>query len=315
MTSYDACGLVVGHATDVDGATGCTVLRGVDGPFRAAVHVLGRATGTRELALLDPGQLVDRVDAILFAGGSAYGLDAAAGVMRWMEERGRGFPVGAGVVPIVPAAVVFDLAPLGRFDARPTPAMGHAACADAVSCPSEGSVGAGTGATVGKVAGAASCMKGGCGIGAADTDGVAVRALAVVNAFGDVRDGSGCIVAGARDGEGRWLDTQAQVERDTGQATRFDAVAGRNTTLCIVSTNVALDRVQLASLARAASAALFRRITPVSTQYDGDVVFATAPCAGGMAAAPIQVEALAVRALELAIERAVRTRSAGEILA
>ena len=137
MTSYDACGLLVGHATDADGATGCTVVRGVDGPFRAAVHVVGRATGTRELALLDPGQLVDRVDAILLAGGSAYGLDAAAGVMRWMEERGRGFPVGAGVVPIVPAAVVFDLAPLGRFDARPTPALGHAACEAAVATPSE----------------------------------------------------------------------------------------------------------------------------------------------------------------------------------
>ena len=315
MTSYDACGLVVGHATDVEGATGCTVIRGVDGPFRAAVHVVGRATGTRELALLDPGQLVDRVDAILLAGGSAYGLDAAAGVMRWMEERGRGFPVGAGVVPIVPAAVVFDLAPLGRFDARPTPAMGHAACADAVASPSEGSVGAGTGATVGKVAGAAYSMKGGCGIGAADTDSVAVRALAVVNAFGDVRDGSGRLVAGARDGEGRWLDTQLLVAQDSGEATRFDAVAGRNTTLCVVSTNVALDRVQLASLARAASVALFRRITPVGTLYDGDVVFATAPCAGGISASPIQVEALAVRALELAIERAVRTRSAGEMLA
>ncbi|HET7188739.1 MAG TPA: P1 family peptidase, partial [Gemmatimonadaceae bacterium] len=128
MTSYQSCGLVVGHATDAEGATGCTVILGETGPFRCAVHVVGRATGTRELALLEPGQLVDRVDAILLAGGSAYGLDAAAGVMRWMEERGRGFPVGAGVVPIVPAAVIFDLAPLGRFDARPTPAMGHAAC-------------------------------------------------------------------------------------------------------------------------------------------------------------------------------------------
>lgn len=314
MTSYDACGLLVGHATDVEGATGCTVVRGVDGPFRAAVHVIGRATGTRELALLDPGQLVDRVDAILLAGGSAYGLDAAAGVMRWMEERGRGFPVGAGVVPIVPAAVVFDLAPLGRFDARPTPGSGHAACEAAVATPSEGSIGAGTGATVGKVAGAAHSMKGGCGIAAADADDVVVRALAVVNAFGDVRDASGHIVAGARDGEGRWLDTAAQVTRDAGQATRFDALAGRNTTLCVVSTNVALDRVQLASLARAASAALFRRITPVGTPYDGDVVFATAPCADGISASPIQVEALAVRALEVAIERAVRTRIAGEIL-
>ncbi|MCY7378870.1 MAG: P1 family peptidase [Gemmatimonadaceae bacterium] len=314
MTSYEACGLLVGHATDADGATGCTVVRGVDGPFRAAVHVVGRATGTRELALLDPGQLVDRVDAILLAGGSAYGLDAAAGVMRWMEERGRGFPVGIGVVPIVPAAVVFDLAPLGRFDARPTPALGHAACEAANSTPTEGSVGAGTGATVGKVAGAAQSMKGGCGVAGADEGNVVVRALAVVNAFGDVRDGSGRIVAGARDGDGGWLDTAAHVARSAGPATRFDALAGRNTTLCVVSTNVALDRVQLASLARAASAALFRRITPVGTPYDGDVVFATAPCVDGIVASPLQVEAMAVGALELAIERAVRTRTAGEIL-
>ena len=113
-TSFAPCGLVVGHATDVAGATGCTVVRGEGRPFRCAAHVLGRATGTRELALLEPAHMVDRVDAILLAGGSAYGLDAAAGVMRWMEEHERGFAVGAGVVPIVPAAVVFDLAPLGR---------------------------------------------------------------------------------------------------------------------------------------------------------------------------------------------------------
>lgn len=289
-------------------------MRGVRGPFRAAVHVVGRATGTRELALLDPAQLVDTVDAILLAGGSAYGLDAAAGVMRWMEERGRGFPVGAGVVPIVPAAVVFDLAPLGRFDARPTSGQGHAACEAAVSSPSEGSIGAGTGATVGKVAGAARSMKGGCGIAGADDGGIVVRALAVVNAFGDVRDASGRIVAGARIENGDWLDTAAHVARGTKQDARFDAIAGGNTTLCVVSTNAALDRVQLASLARAASAALFRRITPVGTPYDGDIVFATAPCTDGIAAPPIQVEALAVRALETAIERAVRTRTAGEIL-
>src|SRR5215210_173616 len=151
MTSFAACGLLVGHATDAEGATGCTVIRGERGPFRCGVAVVGRATGTRELALLEPAHLVDRVDAILLTGGSAYGLDAAGGVMRWMEERGRGFPVGVGVVPIVPAAVVFDLAPLGRFDARPTAAMAYAACESARTAPvEEGSVGAGTGVTVGK---------------------------------------------------------------------------------------------------------------------------------------------------------------------
>lgn len=314
MTSYQSCGLVVGHATDAEGATGCTVVRGEKGPFRCAVHVMGRATGTRELALLEPGQLVDRVDAILLAGGSAYGLDAAAGVMRWMEERGRGFPVGAGVVPIVPAAVVFDLAPLGRFDARPTPAMGHAACDAAVAEPQEGSVGAGTGATVGKVAGVERSMKGGIGISATDAKDIVVRALAVVNAVGDVRDATGRIVAGARDEKGRFIDSADWIARGTGESPRFDDLAGRNTTLCVVSTNAALDRVALASVARAASAALFRRITPVGTQFDGDVVFVTAPCEGGVTAAQAQIEALAVQALETAIERGVRTRAPGDIL-
>jgi L-aminopeptidase/D-esterase-like protein len=313
-TSFAPCGLVVGHATDVAGATGCTVVRGEGRPFRCAAHVLGRATGTRELALLEPAHMVDRVDAILLAGGSAYGLDAAAGVMRWMEEHERGFAVGAGVVPIVPAAVVFDLAPLGRFDARPGPQMGYDACESATGAPAEGSVGAGTGATVGKAAGPGGAMKGGIGIGAADAGDVVVRALAVVNALGDVRDGAGRIVAGARTADGGWLDSATWMARGDGEPRRFDSVAGHNTTLCVVSTNIALDRVALGSVARAASAALFRRITPVGTSFDGDVIFATAPTASEVAAPAPQVEALAVEALEAAIERAVRTRAPGETL-
>lgn len=312
--SFAPCGLVVGHATDVAGATGCTVVRGIERPFRCAAHVLGRATGTRELALLDPAHLVDRVDAILLAGGSAYGLDAAAGVMRWMEERSRGFAVGAGVVPIVPGAVVFDLAPLGRFDARPTAAMGYDACERAVAAPDEGSVGAGTGATVGKAAGPAGAMKGGIGMGAADAGEVVVRAVAVVNALGDVRDARGNIVAGARAKDGAWLDSARFMAHGAGEPSRFDAVAGHQTTLCVVSTNIALDRVALGSVARAASAALYRRITPVGTSFDGDVIFATSPTASEVAAPAAQVEALAVAALETAIERAVRTRAPGEIL-
>ena len=185
MTSFAACGLAVGHVTDADGATGCTVVRGVEKPFRCGAYVVGRATGTRELALLDPSHLVDRVDAIFLAGGSAYGLDAAAGVMRWMEEHGRGFPVGDGVVPIVPGAVIFDLAPLGRFDARPTPDMAYEACENASTTVISGSIGAGTGAMIGKIAGPASAMKGGVGVGAADAGALRVGALAVVNALGE----------------------------------------------------------------------------------------------------------------------------------
>jgi L-aminopeptidase/D-esterase-like protein len=313
-TSFAPCGLVVGHATDVGGATGCTVVRGDERPFRCAAHVLGRATGTRELALLEPAHLVDRVDAILLAGGSAFGLDAAAGVMRWMEERARGFAVGAGVVPIVPGAVVFDLAPLGRFDARPTPAMGYDACERAVAEPDEGSVGAGTGATVGKAAGPAGAMKGGVGMGAADAGDVVVRAVAVVNALGDVRDARGSIVAGARAPDGSWLDSARFMAHGAGEPSRFDAVTGHQTTLCVVSTNIALDRVALGAVARAAGAALYRRITPVGTSFDGDVIFATSPTASEVSAPAAQVEALAVEALETAIERAVRTRAPGEIL-
>jgi len=309
-----ACGLVVGHSTDVAGATGCTVIRGAEQAFRCGVSIVGRATGTRELALLAPGQLVDRVDAILLAGGSAYGLDAAAGVMRWMEEHRRGFDVGAGVVPIVPAAVLFDLAPLGRFDARPSADMGYDACERATADVIEGSIGAGTGATVGKAAGPGGAMKGGLGSGAASAGDLEVRAIAAVNALGDVRDGAGRIVAGARDASGAWIDSAAWLARGASQAARFEELAGRNTTLCVVATNARLDVTALSALARASSAALYRRITPVATPFDGDVVFATSPITGGVDAPLAQIEALAVQALETAIERGVRTRAPGDIL-
>ncbi len=312
MSSFSRCGIAVGHATDVDGATGCTVIRGIHDPFRCALHIVGRATGTREAASLDPTHLVDRVDAIFLTGGSAYGLDAAGGVMRWMEERGRGFSVGVGVVPIVPGAVIFDLAPLGRFDARPSSDMAYAACESAsLADVTEGSIGAGTGATVGKITGPAQAMKGGVGASSATGGSVTVCALAVVNALGDVRDASGAIIAGARRTDGTWLDTEAFIAHGTDA--QFADVAGRNTTLCVVSTDADLSRVQLGALARAASAALYRRITPVGTAFDGDVVFATAPCTGGVAASIPQVEALAVSALERAIERAVRTKAPGDI--
>ena len=315
MTSFSACGLAVGHATDVDGATGCTVIRGESGPFQCGVSIAGRATGTRELALLDPAHLVTRVDAILLAGGSAYGLDAAAGVMRWMEERAHGFDVGAGVVPIVPAAVLFDLAPLGQFSARPTPEMAYDACERASGeHTEEGSVGAGTGATVGKVAGPAHAMKGGVGCSGLDVGALSVRALAVVNALGDVRDERGEIVAGARRERGGWLDSAAWLANGASERDEFATLAGRSTTLCVVATNAALDRAALAALARASTAALYRRITPVATPFDGDVVFATAPMSGGVPANAAQIEALAVRTLERAIERAVRTAAPGDVL-
>ena len=299
---FAALGVVVGHATDTDGATGLTVVRGATSPFRASVAVLGRATGTRELDALSPHHLVDRIDAVLLTGGSAYGLDAAAGVMRWMEERGRGFPVGAGVVPIVPAAVVFDLAPLGTFTARPTPAMAYDASERATSVIEEGSVGAGTGATIGKAAGVEHAMKGGLGAALASSGDVIVGALAVVNAFGDVRDAAGRIIAGARR-DGRFLDG-TQLLRGRNDVPRFGDVAMQNTTLAVVITNAPMSRVELQQLAHAASAALMKRVSPAGTTFDGDVIFALAPLAG-RAAPALQLETLAVEALEWAIERGV----------
>lgn len=298
-------GLAVGHATDAAGGTGCTVIRGIDAPHRGACAVIGRATGSRELALLEPGHLVERVDAILLTGGSAYGLDAAAGVMRWMEARGRGFPVGPGVVPIVPAAVLFDLAPTGRFDARPTAAMAEAACDAATSEGiAEGSVGVGTGATVGKVLGPRGAMKGGFGVAVREAAGCAAAAMVAVNAFGDVRDAEGRIVAGARTTDGAFADS-ARVLAAGGPERAFGAAAAPNTTLAVVAVDVACSKVELHQLARAATAAFHRRITPAGSSFDGDIVFALAPMDGPRA--PLaQAEMLVIDALERAIERAVR---------
>jgi L-aminopeptidase/D-esterase-like protein len=301
---FSAVGLAVGHATDARGATGLTVLRGIDGALRGAACVFGRATGTRELDALSPTHHAGRVDAVLLTGGSAYGLDAAAGVMRWMEERGRGFDVGSGVVPIVPAAVIFDLAPLGSFRARPTADMAYAACESARSSEiEEGSVGAGTGATVGKGAGREHAMKGGLGCAMRRDDDAVVCAVAVVNALGDVRTSDGRILAGARDTNGRFLDTaRLLAEQPVG---RFATPTPQHTTLCVVATNMALERGELAQLARAAGAALFRRITPVGTSFDGDVVFALCQPDGPRGTLmPLEINAAA--ALEDAIERAVR---------
>lgn len=302
---FGQLGVVVGHATDEAGGTGCTVVRGSSSHMRGAVAVAGRATGTRELLALDPSSLADRVDAVLLTGGSAYGLDSAAGAMRWLEECGRGFPVGAGVVPIVPAAVVFDLLPCGKFDARPTAEMVYDACERAVASDiAEGSVGAGTGATVGKAAGIASAMKGGVGCFVHSRGGVHAGAIAVVNAFGDVRDDRGAIIAGARNGDG-FIDS-AQLLATQPLQGRFGEPRTPNTTIAVVVVSVAMSRLALNALARAATAGVFHRITPAGTQFDGDIVFALCP-PGGNEAVSAQAEQLAVIALENAIERAVRT--------
>lgn len=296
-------GLLVGHFTDVAAATGCTVVLGPPEGMRAAAYVRGRATGTRELDALSPGHLVPAIHALLLTGGSAFGLGAADGVMRWLADRGRGFPVGAGVVPIVPAAVIFDLAPLGRPDRWPTAEDGAAACDAAGVDVAEGSVGAGTGATVGKVLGAPGAMKGGVGTWAERSGDVVVGALAVVNAFGDVRDGSGKIIAGARGTKG-FVDAARHLANGGVPGGSF-ARAGANTTLVVVGTGARMERIQLAEVARSAADAMAQRITPVGTPFDGDIVFAVS-VGDQPPATPVMVELLAQRATATAIERAVR---------
>jgi len=295
----DVPGLAVGHWTDPAAGTGCTVVLGPPDGMRAGACVRGRATGTREFDVLSPRHLVPAIHAILLTGGSAFGLGAADGVMRWLRERGRGFPVGVGVVPIVPAAVVFDLGPIGASDRWPGPDDGYAACDAAGPTVGEGSVGAGTGATVGKALGLEHAMKGGVGSWSVRAGDLVVGALAVVNAFGDVRDADGRIVAGARNAAG-FADARARLVAGAQPFRRWG-----NTTLAVIGTNAALERPQLAEVARAAADALSWRVRPVGTQVDGDVVFAVST-GGGAGADALRVELMAQDALVVAIERSVR---------
>jgi L-aminopeptidase/D-esterase-like protein len=262
-------GIRVGHATDARALTGCTVILCEQGAV-GGMDIRGGATGTRDLGPLDPSHIAPHVHAILLSGGSAFGLDAAGGVMRYLEERGHGFRVGRACVPIVPAAIIFDLS-VGDPGSRPTVAMGYAACEQATAGPViEGSIGAGTGATVGKARGIEYAMKGGVGTSSlAFPDGVVVTALVVVNCWGDVIKG-GKIIAGTRDGHGGFADAMHLLR--TGQLTR--AIRELNTTLAVVATNARFTKVELGKIAQLAHQGLTRTIAPVHTMFDGDLVFA-----------------------------------------
>lgn len=297
----DVPGLLVGHTTRSTASTGCTVLLGPKDGMRGAVHVRGRATGTRELDALSPRHLVPGVHAILLTGGSAFGLGAADGVMKWLAERNRGFPVGAGVVPIVPAAVIFDLS-YGAAE-YPDAADGYQACETAGVVVTEGSVGVGTGATVGKVLGASNAMKGGVGTWSVVLDDLVAGGLVVVNAFGDVRGGSGEIIAGARTESG-FADSYRYLA-DGGEPGGSFAQGGANTTLVIAATNGDLTRIQLKALAQMAADALTRRISPVGTLFDGDVAFAVSTGEVPVKK-PLALELMAQEAVMMAVERAVR---------
>ncbi|HZS86192.1 MAG TPA: P1 family peptidase [Chloroflexota bacterium] len=295
-------GIHIGHWHDPEGLTGCTVLLPAAGAMRAGVHVGGGAPGTRETDLLAPTARVPEIHALLLAGGSAFGLDAASGVMRWLHERGRGYDVGVARVPIVPAAVIFDL-DLGSPEAHPDADAGYAACEAAGPDEArEGTVGAGYGARVGNMLGPAGRMKGGLGLATSGREGgVVVAALAVVNAAGDVIDHDGSIVAGARR-DGSFVGSAALLRESIA-----GGIAGRplgNTTLGAVATNARLEKLGLTRLAQQAHDGLALSISPVHTSFDGDTVFALST--GEEQADPDALAALAVDAVARAVRRAVR---------
>jgi L-aminopeptidase/D-esterase-like protein len=274
----DVPGLRVGHYTLSERLTGCSVVLAPDGAV-GAVDVRGAAPGTRETDLLDPANLVDKVHAVLLSGGSAFGLDAATGVVRWLDEQGIGFETGYGRVPIVPAAVLFDLPVVREGDnptARPNAEAGYAACEAATAAtPAAGNVGAGAGACVGKLFGLDRCMKGGIGNASVRVGPWVVGALVACNAVGDVIDpGTGQILAGARTVDGQnLLDTQrAFLQGERGNR----PLPGTNTTIGVVATNAMLTKAQAKRLAMSAHDGLARSIRPAHTTLDGDTLFALA---------------------------------------
>lgn len=269
----DVPGIQVGHATDPTGLTGCTVVLCESGAV-GGVDLRGTATGTRQVDSLGPLHLVPLVHAVCLAGGSAYGLDAASGVMQFLEEKGVGLDFLVGKVPVVPTAILFDLF-FGDPKARPNREMGYAACASAGDgAVGEGSVGAGTGATVGKVFTVRQAMKGGVGTTSERLQGgVIVGALTVVNAYGDVRDDrTGEILAGARTGpESReFADTQ----RVFREGREKEVNPWQATTLCVIATNAVLNKAEAVKVAQMAQDGIARVIFPSHTAYDGDVSFA-----------------------------------------
>ena len=297
-------GIEVGHFTDTRRPTGCTVVMAREGAV-AGVDVRGAAPGTRETDLLHPSNLVDKVHAIMLAGGSAWGLEAATGAVRWLEERGVGLDVAVGRLPIVPAAVLFDLL-VGDMRIRPDAAAGYAACAAASGAdPTEGNVGAGAGAVVGKVFGIQHAMKGGVGTASVTVDGVTVGALIACNALGDVIDpDTAQVMAGARTDDGRALrDTRRALLR--GQPPQ-PLLAGTNTTIGVVATDAILTKAQAHRLAIAAHDGLARSINPVHTMSDGDTLFSLGTGRAGKSLGMMVLATMAAEATARATVRAVQ---------
>lgn len=304
----DVGGIRVGHYTESRRPTGCTVVL-FDAPAVAGVDVRGSAPGTRETDLLNPINSVQAVNAILLSGGSAYGLDAASGVMRYLEERNIGFRVGSVVVPIVPAAILFDLT-LGDAKIHPNAESGYAACESAAhtNIP-EGCVGAGTGATVGKLFGMHLAMKSGIGTASwtVDETGLIVGALVAVNAVGDVRDHrTGEILAGARDPSSSGLlnSMHQWMAGSTGKGH-----AGTNTTIGVVATNASLSKAEATKIAQMTHDGLARTINPVHTLSDGDTIFAVGTGHSRVSHDASLIGAVAAEVMARAVNRAVLSAS------
>ena len=297
----DVPGVKVGHAADALKQTGCSVVLFEAGAV-CGVDVRGAAPGTRETDLLNPTNLIDKVHAVVLSGGSAFGLDAASGVMQWLEQRNIGFDVGVTVVPIVPAAVLFDLT-FGDPAVRPDARMGYRAVNAASEKPfPSGNTGAGVGATLGKMAGMEKAMKGGLGTASATgPDGLIVAAMVAVNAVGEIRDPhTGQTIAGACDAQGNLLDLQTSVlnNRDS----HFSA--GTNTTIGIICCNAAFTKSQMQKVAQMAHDGLARTIYPVHTLSDGDTLFAATT--GGVDASVNIVGMLAAEVMAAAVLDGVR---------
>jgi L-aminopeptidase/D-esterase-like protein len=298
----DVSGIRVGHATDPTGLTGCTIVLS-DREAVGGVELRGWASGVYGLDFLDPRHLVPTVNGVMLAGGSAFGLESVWGALEYLEAQGVGFPVGRTVVPHVPGAILFDLN-VGDHRARPTRSMGYRACLSAKPGPvEEGNVGAGTGATVGKLFGISRAMKGGLGTASVKVGDLVVGALMVVNALGDVRDPeSGQLLAGARDSaNGRTLiDSAAALSRGTQPA----GFAPQHTTIGVIATNCQLAKPEATKVAQLALLGFARALSPPHTTVDGDALFCLS--AGELKADLTVVGLTAADAVAQAIVRAVK---------
>ncbi len=300
----DIKGLKVGHASNYDGYTGCTVIL-CEAGATCGIDIRGSASGTRQVDALSISHIVEHVHAILLSGGSSFGLDAATGVMRYLEEKGIGFDVGPAKIPIVPTAVIFDIF-FGDPKVRPTPEMGYEACVNASETVEEGSIGVGTGAAVGKLFEISRAMKGGVGTSSIVLpDGLTVASLVVVNAFGDIIDNvTGKIIAGARVAPDslEFANTVESIKKGAVKK-QFGLV---NTTLGVVATNAKFDKKEITKIAQMAQGGLIKTISPVHTTFDGDLVFAlaTGECEADINLVGVLGEFVVAEAIKRAVKKA-----------